>query len=76
MLRFQELHDLEAAYQAKRQAMIDKALNKVHDDYEKKQELLLRKHQEDLKALTVSSALASSQSCACFPERIILIKLV
>ena len=49
----QEMNELERQFTAQRKMMVDEAVNKVMEKYEKKREDLLKKHDAQLEALKV-----------------------
>ena len=49
------MSDLDKEYAAKKKIMVDDALSKLHDKYDKLRDQLLKRHQEELAALNVST---------------------
>ena len=49
----QELRDLEKQYAAEKKIMVDDALNKLHEKYDRLRENLMKKYQMQLEALQV-----------------------
>ena len=50
----QELRDLEKQYAAEKKIMVDDALNKLNEKYDKLRDNLMKKHQMQLEALQAS----------------------
>lgn len=49
----QEMQDLENQFRTKRKLMVDDALSKLHEKYDKLRDSLAKQHQEELAALQV-----------------------
>ena len=50
---FQEMDDLEKQYAAERRMMVDDALNKLNDKYDKLRDDMMRRHEKELADLMV-----------------------
>ena len=50
---WQEMRDLDNRYAALKKVMVDDAMAKLHDKYEKERDAMLKRHQTELAALQV-----------------------
>lgn len=53
-IKSQEMQDLENQFRTKRKLMVDDALSKLHEKYDKLRDSLAKQHQEELAALQVN----------------------
>lgn len=53
-MKLQEMQDLENQFRTKRKLMVDDALSKLHEKYDKLRDSLAKQHQEELAALQVN----------------------